>query len=90
MTKVTATEAARNFSDLLNKIKYQGMTYEVTRGRETVARIIPAGPASTIGVTDLNELFAALPPLQDDEIYAFENDIRAIRNAAEYVERKWD
>lgn len=41
--RVTATDAARNLSDLLNKVRYRGETFEVVRGGEVVARLVPAG-----------------------------------------------
>lgn len=40
-TKVTATEAARQFSDLMTRVKYQGQSFDVIRGSENVARIVP-------------------------------------------------
>lgn len=90
MTKVTATEAARQFSDLLNKIKYQGKSYEVMRGGETVARIVPVRPVSALKVAELSDFFAELPELPDDEIDAFEKDLQGIRAEAGYVEGAWD
>jgi antitoxin (DNA-binding transcriptional repressor) of toxin-antitoxin stability system len=36
---ITVTEAARRFSDMINRVDYQGNTYLLTRGREVVARL---------------------------------------------------
>ena len=50
MPKVTATEAARNLSDLLNRVRYRGERFTVVRGGEEVAAIVPAaGPSVTLG-----------------------------------------
>ena len=38
-TKITATELARNLSDVLNRVRYKGESFEVTRGGETIAEI---------------------------------------------------
>ena len=38
-TTITATEAARKFSDLLNRIRYRGETFRITRSGEAVARL---------------------------------------------------
>lgn len=38
-TKITATELARNLSDILNRVRYKGESFEVTRGGETIAEI---------------------------------------------------
>lgn len=42
--RITATEAARSFSDLLNRVRYRGEAFEVMRGREIVACLVPPGP----------------------------------------------
>ncbi len=38
-TKITATELARNLSDVLNRVRYRGESFEVTRGGETIAEL---------------------------------------------------
>ena len=40
---VTVTEAARNFSDVVNRVFYRGESMELTRGGTVVARLVPAG-----------------------------------------------
>lgn len=42
---VSATEAARQFSDLLNRVRYRGDTFVIERGGEPVGRLSPAAPA---------------------------------------------
>jgi prevent-host-death family protein len=66
---MTATEASRNFSDLLDLVE-KGETVRITRGNELVAEI---GPARRRTGADLEAALAAaaLPPLDDD----FERDI---------------
>lgn len=44
---ITVTEAARNFSDIINRVYYQGNTYLLTRGREVVARLTAADHPTT-------------------------------------------
>lgn len=39
--RVTATEAARNFSEILNSVKYKRARYLVSRGGKAVAQIVP-------------------------------------------------
>ena len=69
MRTMTATEASRNFSDLLDLIE-TGETVRITRGTEPVAEI---GPARRRTGADLEAalLAAGLPALDDD----FERDI---------------
>ena len=50
-TRITATEAARNFSDILNRVKYKGEEFLVERNGEAVCRILPAEPTKPKGIT---------------------------------------
>jgi prevent-host-death family protein len=46
MKTVNATEAARNFSEMLDGVEHRGQTYVVTRGGKAVARITPVPMAN--------------------------------------------
>jgi antitoxin (DNA-binding transcriptional repressor) of toxin-antitoxin stability system len=72
---VTATELARGFSDFLNQVRYQGVTLDIRRGNETVARIQPAGPTVGYPIEQLDALIAALPSLAEDDAASFLDDI---------------
>ncbi len=61
---------ARQLSDLLNRVAYQGTSFELTR----IARLVPAGPPKRVKVSELNNIFAGLPKLGEDA-ETFENDI---------------
>lgn len=39
--KLTVTEAARNLSDVINRVYYQGHSFILTRGRVSVAQLTP-------------------------------------------------
>lgn len=67
MRILTATEASRGFSDLLDAVE-RGETVMVTRGNRTIARIAPV-PAGT--GRSLRAALDAVPRLDD----AFEADI---------------
>ena len=45
-TTITATEAARRFSDLLNRVRYRGETFRIVRSGEEVAQLTTASPRS--------------------------------------------
>ena len=91
MTKVTATEAARQFSELMNRVKYQGQSFEIVRGNEIVARILPAVPSSPIRAEELNAFFASLPSLVSEDVDDFEKDLKAIREEGGLAEGdEWD
>lgn len=72
---ITATQLARNFSDLLNQVRYQGLTLEVVRGDEVVACISPPSAASGFPVAELDRLLASLPRLSDEESREFLADM---------------
>jgi prevent-host-death family protein len=40
-TKITATELARNLSDILNRVRYKGESFRVERNGEVVAVLAP-------------------------------------------------
>ena len=46
MTTLTATALARNFSAYLNQVCYQGASFEIKRGTEIVARLMPTAPVA--------------------------------------------
>lgn len=72
---ITATQLARNFSDLLNQVRYQGVTLEVVRGNEVIARVSPPSAASGFPVAALDRLLASLPRLSDEESRDFLADM---------------
>ncbi len=80
MTKtITATEAVRNFSEILNSIKYAGNEYTIVRGGKPIASIRPAEThAKALTLGDLAALVKTLPSL-GEEAERFSRDIREAR-----------
>jgi antitoxin (DNA-binding transcriptional repressor) of toxin-antitoxin stability system len=71
-THVSATEAARTFSDLLNRIRYRGEDFVVERAGEPVCRMTPATPAGSLTLRELASLLREIP--EPDAPYA--SDVR--------------
>jgi antitoxin (DNA-binding transcriptional repressor) of toxin-antitoxin stability system len=63
--EITATDAARNFSSLLTRVRYGGESFVVVRNGEVMCRIEPAGSATRSTVRDLLDRLAATPPDED-------------------------
>ena len=65
---VTATEAARNFSELLNRVRYERETFVILRGGEAIGQL---GPIELrVGIT-FRDLIAALNRIEKpDEQFA--------------------
>ena len=82
MESITATKAARHFSDLLNRVAYRHETLEISRGGRAVARLTPVSPKAGIKLKDLNGLLSHLPRLADDAS-GFAADVESAEPAPE-------
>ena len=58
---MSATEAVRTFSDLLNRIRYRGEEFVVERAGEPVCRMTPATPTKSLSLGDLASLLRQIP-----------------------------
>jgi prevent-host-death family protein len=73
---ITATAAARRFSDLLNRVRYRGERFVIERGGEPIADLVPhAGAARLATLSDLAALIRDGP--RPDE--GFLTDVAAIQ-----------
>ena len=80
MEEINVTSAARNLSELLNRVADRGASFELTRGGRCLARLVPTGPPKEVRVGDLNALFARLPSLGEDAD-TFAREVAATRRA---------
>ncbi len=74
-TTITATEAARHFSDLLNRVRYRGETFRIVRSGEEVAQLTAASPRSE---TSLRALLSKLEAERTDDP-EFADDLERIQ-----------
>ena len=74
-TTITATEAARSFSDLLNRVRYRGETFRIVRSGEEVAQLTAASAHSGISLRDLLSELKARPTDDPD----FADDLERIQ-----------
>lgn len=81
MKEISATEAARNFSDLLDAVEHGHESFRVTRGGRAVARIAPVEAASGRAVKDLLERRSADP--------AWAAELADLRSMLVTEERDW-
>jgi prevent-host-death family protein len=81
MRRLTATDAARHFSELLDDVERKGESFLVVRRGRAVARIEPARAANGRQVKDL---LSANPP---DPRWA--EDLRELREALTVEDRAW-
>ena len=66
---ISVTEAARNFSDCINRARYQNTTFIIHKGGKPVARIVPTEQKLTKG----RELGIALEEAMKDVHISKEN-----------------
>jgi len=89
---ISATEAVRKFSEILNSIKYRGNSYTIVRGGKPVASICSVEKVKKERtLSELRKLIKKLPPL-GDEIERFEMDLKEIIKYQPSMpkERQWD
>ena len=89
MERLSVTQAVRQFSDLMNRVFYQGSTVELERGNRVIARISPVTSESPVKVKDLNTFFQELPSLGDDS-ERFAEDLAEIRKQVLTERNQWD
>jgi antitoxin (DNA-binding transcriptional repressor) of toxin-antitoxin stability system len=71
---ISATEAARNFSELLNRIHFRGERFTIFRGGKPVATLGPVMTPVGRRVRELPDLLKSLPALGEDA-KAFAGDV---------------
>jgi len=85
-TRVSATEAVRTFSDLLNRIRYRGEEFVVERAGEAVCRMTPAAPPRRLTLRELTALLREIPGPDAD----YASDVRrAVRNHGRVPRSPW-
>ena len=83
MIRLTATEAARTFSDVLNRVA-AGEEIEIVRNGAPVA-VIRAPRPRFVSAERLREIVTG--PALDDE---YAGEMRALREASDRIEDVWD
>ena len=74
-TRITATEAARKFSEILNRVTYKGETFVVERGGRPVCEIAPAR-TKKFTASDFAEMIKSAPRPDDEYFDAVEEIIK--------------
>ena len=83
MTRMTATQAAREFSAVLNRV-VEGEEIEITRNDAPVAVLTPAR-SRLLSAGRFRLLLASAPPVDT----RFEDDLRELRVAVDPPETSW-
>jgi antitoxin (DNA-binding transcriptional repressor) of toxin-antitoxin stability system len=70
-SRISATEAVRAFSELMNRVRYRGESFVVERGGKPICEILPARPPSFSGA-ELANLLRSLPKPDEDYLAILE------------------
>jgi len=79
---ITATEAARTFSDVLDAVEHGHESFRISRGGKPVARLVPAEVASGRAAKDL-----LLRHRPDDRLAS---DLAGVHSLLVTEERDWN
>ncbi len=84
---ISVTEAARNFADCVNRVRYQNVTFVLLKNGRPVARLGPGLEKVCLG----RDLAAVLgrTGLADDEARAWNRDLRVGRKSLKTPADKW-
>ncbi|HKN13072.1 MAG TPA: type II toxin-antitoxin system prevent-host-death family antitoxin [Candidatus Binatus sp.] len=74
-SEISATEAARRFSEVLNRVRYRNETFVVKRGGEPVCEIVPVRGATFTG-RELVGLLRSLPHPDKEYLDTVEKHVR--------------
>ena len=84
-SRISATKAARSFSELMNRVRYRGESFIVERGGKPICEILPARPPKFSGA-ELAKLLRSLPR-PDDEYLDIVEDLIAKQSSV--AESRW-
>lgn len=85
--QITVTEAARNFADCLNRVRYQDTSFVLLKNGKAIAKLVPANTRRCAG----RDLAAALARvrLSPQEASAWQKDLKAARKSLKRQADKW-
>jgi antitoxin component of MazEF toxin-antitoxin module len=85
---INESKVAQNFSAILNQVMSQSIQFDVIHDQAIVARIVPS--PKKVAMAELDQLFARLPRLDEEEIDAFEQDIKTALGQLTEVNDVWE
>ncbi|MGB6134804.1 MAG: hypothetical protein WCC14_12040 [Acidobacteriaceae bacterium] len=86
-TAISVTEAARNFADCVNRVRYQNARFVLLKNGTPVAQLAPPDEKVCLGA-DLAQAIAAVK-IEPVEALAWRRDLMAARNALRPPVTRW-
>jgi prevent-host-death family protein len=86
-TPISVTEAARNFADCVNRVRYQNVTFVLLKNGSPVARLVPAEEKGCTG-RDLAEALRTAE-LSSENAKAWRKDLQRARKMLKPPVGRW-
>jgi prevent-host-death family protein len=86
-TAISVTEAARNFADCVNRVRYQNVSFVLLKNGTPVARLVPEKEKVSLG-RDLAKVLRGVD-LPTDEAVAWSRDLKKARKSLKPQPDKW-
>lgn len=86
---MNVVEAEKNFAKLVDKVYVDGISVDLERDNQVIARLTPASRRSRVTVGELNAFLRGLPSL-GDEADSFAQDVRTLRAEFPAEGNAWD
>jgi antitoxin (DNA-binding transcriptional repressor) of toxin-antitoxin stability system len=86
-TKITVTEASRNFADCVSRARYQNVTFVLVKNGEAVAEIVPKSEKACTAA-DLADALEKTH-LSEENARAWRRDLKAARKRLKPPVDKW-
>jgi len=78
---LTVTEAVRNFSEIIGRVRFHGERFVLTKGGKPVAELGPTAAAARVRLGELPAILAGLPHLEPEDAERFARDLETLRHA---------
>lgn len=79
--RLTVTEAVRNFSEILGRVRFKGERFVLLKGGKPVAELGPTTAAVPVRLGELPAILEALPHLDPADADRFARDLESGRTA---------
>ncbi|MDQ7843458.1 MAG: antitoxin [Armatimonadota bacterium] len=78
--RLTVTEAVRNFSDILGRVRFKGERFILVKGGKPVAELRPTDAAAEVRLEELPAILEGLPHLDPEDADRFARDLESGRS----------
>lgn len=76
-TRLTVTEAVKNFSEILGRVRFKGERFVLVKGGKPIAELRPTDAAATASLGELAAMLEALSHLEREDADQFALDLES-------------